>query len=153
MPGIDQLRLIGPADAGARRLLARFPFIEFTSGRRNVAEQADAMASNIVARRDWILRTYSDTAERAALQGWVDSHPDAIRRPEIARGLARVMANWDDGQKGRLSKHFSGQAFDVRPLVNSPAASAIKAEIRALDGLVKFLEKEGGLVRWHAQFA
>ena len=31
-------------------------------------------------------------------------------------------------------------------------AEAIKKTIRGLDGLDKFLDKEGGLVRWHAQF-
>jgi hypothetical protein len=31
-------------------------------------------------------------------------------------------------------------------------ADAIKKSIRELEGIGKFLEKEGGLVRWHAQF-
>ena len=51
-----------------------------------------------------------------------------------------------------MSKHFSGEAFDVQPVPGSKG-EAIKAAIRKLPGLVKFLEAEGGLVRWHAQFA
>jgi hypothetical protein len=41
-------------------------------------------------------------------------------------------------------------AFDVQPVTQD--ADAIKKSIRALAGLDKFLEMEGGLVRWHAQF-
>ena len=52
----------------------------------------------------------------------------------------------------RLSKHFSGQAFDVQPVAGA-AGSAIKKTIRALPKLNNFLEKEGGLVRWHADFS
>lgn len=62
-----------------------------------------------------------------------------------------LMVDWDDRRKGRLSKHFSGMAFDVQP-VDGPAGDKIKAAIRKLPGLTRFLEKEGGLVRWHAQF-
>jgi hypothetical protein len=55
-----------------------------------------------------------------------------------------------DGDVGKVSKHLSGDAFDVQPVdIN---AEAIKATIRGLAGLDKFLDKEGGLVRWHAQF-
>jgi len=31
-------------------------------------------------------------------------------------------------------------------------AAGIKKAIRGLPGLGRFLEKEGGLIRWHAQF-
>ena len=43
---------------------------------------------------------------------------------------------------------LSGLAFDVQPVTED--ADAIKKSIRALAGLDKFLEMEGGLVRWHA---
>jgi hypothetical protein len=49
-----------------------------------------------------------------------------------------------------LSKHLSGDAFDVQPVDTD--AAAIKKTIRGLKGLDRFLEKEGGLIRWHAQF-
>ena len=51
---------------------------------------------------------------------------------------------------GSFSRHLSGLAFDVQPVTED--ADAIKKSIRALAGLDKFLEMEGGLVRWHAQF-
>jgi len=149
---IDSLRLTGAADAGARALKKAHPDVVFTSGRREVADQARAMSGNVAVNRRWIGQTYANTPEARALQAWVNAHPEADTAGEIAAGLVGVMAGWTDVQKGRLSKHFSGQAFDVQP-VSGPRGDAIKATIRALPGLVKFLDREGGLVRWHAQFA
>lgn len=147
----SQLDLIGAAKAGAEALERKHPDVSFTSGRRGVADQARAMASNVVKNRHWIAETYSNTAESRSLQVWVSANPQADTQAEIAAGLQAIMAKWSDAQKSRLSKHFSGEAWDVQP-VGGPKGVAIKASIRALPGLVKFLEKEGGLVRWHCQF-
>jgi hypothetical protein len=49
-----------------------------------------------------------------------------------------------------MSRHLSGDAFDVQPVEDN--ADAIKQTIRKLPGLQLFLDREGGLVRWHAQF-
>lgn len=149
----SDLQLRGAALAGALALEGRFPGIVFTSGRRGVTEQASVMASNVVQRRRWIRETYLATPESQALQAWVAAHPLADTHAEIAAGLAGVMAHWSDAQKSRLSKHFSGDAFDVQPLADGPRARAIVAAIRGLPGLSTFLEREGGLKRWHAQFA
>ena len=149
---VPELDLVGAALAGAKKLKTQFPEIEFTSGRRGVTDQARAMASNVVGVRDWITRTYRATPERAALQAWVNTHPNATTRAAIQAGLEGVMQHWTDEQKGKLSKHFNGMAFDIQPLPTSAKATAIKAAARALPGC-KFLEKEGGLVRWHAQFS
>ena len=67
-------------------------------------------------------------------------------------GLAAIMAGWNDAQKSRLSKHFAGRAFDLQPMAPGVAANKVKAFIRALPGAPLFLEKEGGLLRWHVQF-
>jgi gamma-glutamyl:cysteine ligase YbdK (ATP-grasp superfamily) len=147
----DALNLSPNAKRAADLLLAAHPNVKFTSGRRGVADQARAMASNVVTKRQWILNTYKDTPQRKALQKWVDDHPEAKTQAAIAAGLESVMKEWSDAQKARLSKHFSGQAFDVQP-VTGAAGTAIKKTIRALPKLSKFLEKEGGLVRWHADF-
>ncbi|CAN5855311.1 hypothetical protein BH11PSE1_BH11PSE1_16400 [soil metagenome] len=146
-----QLNLRGHALAGAMALEAQFPAIAFTSGRRAVADQARAMASNLVQKRRWIADTYTNTVESRELQAWVDRNPNARGRDQLAAGLARIMAAWPDEGRARLSKHFSGDAFDVQP-IDGPAGAAIVAAIRKLPGLDKFLEREGGLVRWHAQF-
>jgi len=50
----------------------------------------------------------------------------------------------------KISKHLIGMAFDVQPVIID--AAAIKESIRQLPRLHKFLDKEGGQIRWHAQF-
>lgn len=150
---IADLDLAEPALGAAILLKQVHPNISFTSGRRAVKDQARAMASNVVHNREWIRETYTNTAESASLQAWVDAHPQATTRDAIQAGLQAVMRDWTNAQKGKLSKHFSGLAFDVEPVPDGEAATAIKHSITRLPGLVKFLEKEGGLTRWHAQFA
>ncbi len=149
---VDRLNLAPSARAAALALLAKHPDVVFTSGRRGLADQAQAMASNIVLNRRWIAETYRATAERDQLQAWVDANPEATTRDGIAAGLLAIMETWGDAQRARLSRHFAGLAFDVRP-VGGGDGEAIKVTIRGLPGLVKFLEREGGLVRWHAEFA
>jgi hypothetical protein len=144
----DELDLTPAAKKAADLLLATHPGVKFTSGRRNAEDQARAMAGNVVTNRKWIQKTYRDTPQRAALQAWVDSNPGATTKPKIAAGLLSVMSTWSDAQKGRLSRHFGGHAFDVQP-VAGPAGRAIIKTIKGLPKLRQFLEKEGGLVRWH----
>jgi len=80
----------------------------------------------------------------------VDDNPDKKTKDEIQEGLLGVLNDLTDAQLALLSKHLSGQAFDVQPVETD--ADEIKKTIRNLKGLDRFLEKEGGLVRWHAQF-
>ena len=147
----SELRCSGAAQKAAEALERQFPGIDFTSGRRGVLEQARAMSQNVIRNRKWIAQTYLANAESRALQDWIDDNPGADTAGEIAGGLAAIMSRWTDEQRGKVSRHFSGQAWDVRP-VSGPQAAAIKAAIRKLPGLQKFIDKEGGLVRWHAQF-
>lgn len=146
---IDELELVSYAREAAQALQAKHPEVVFTSGRRNSQQQAHAMAGNIVANRRYIEQTYAKTPQRASLQAWVDSHPQAKTVQEIAAGLAGVMAHWTDAQKRTLSQHFSGEAFDIQPV---PGSTSIIASIKALPRLRQFLQKEGGLVVWHAGF-
>ena len=150
---IDELNLQPVAERGARALLARHPSVIFTSGRRTVAEQASAMASNIVAsgRRRWIEETYAASPPRNRLQAWVNAHPEAKTRAALAAGLRSVMAAMSDNELRRISKHLAGLAFDISPVAGS-GGDAIKRTMAALPGVTKFLEREGGLVRWHVQF-
>lgn len=147
----SELGCVGAAQAGAEALAKAFPEVVFTSGRRGVADQARAMSQNLVRNRQWIGQTYVVTDESRALQQWVNAHPEAKSAAAIAAGLAAIMDGWSDAQRGRVSKHFSGQAWDVAP-VAGPRGAKIIAFIRKLPGLGKFLDHEGGLVRWHAQF-
>jgi hypothetical protein len=149
-PAIEALDLRGAAKKGAYALKKAHPSVTFTSGRRDKADQARAMASNVVHNRKWIEETYASTKVSKACQKWVDDNPDAKTQDEIAEGLLSVLNDHTDGELALLSRHLSGDAFDVQPV--EADADAIKKTIRGLAGLDKFLEKEGGLVRWHAQF-
>ena len=147
---VDDLNLSEYAASGATTLKNAYPQICFTSGRRNVQQQADAMASNIVKNCQWINQTYKQSDERDSLQKWVDDNPDATTADQISAGLQSIMQNWTDEQKGRLSKHFAGLAFDVQPL--SDNADEVKNFIKTLPHCMQFLDSEGGLVIWHAAF-
>jgi hypothetical protein len=149
-PEIEALDLRGDAKKGAYELKKAHPSVRFTSGRRTKAEQASAMASNVVENRKWIEETYASTRVSKACQKWVDDNEDKTSQDEIAEGLLSVLEGYTNEQLAVLSKHISGDAFDVQPVETD--AAAIKATIRGLDGLDRFLEREGGLVRWHAQF-
>lgn len=146
---IEALHLEETARNAAKILKAEHPNIVFTSGRRTVADQAHAMASNIVksGNRHWIGQTYLAGQK---LQHWVDQHPQAKTVDEITAGLTSVMNGMTDDERAHLSKHLIGRAFDVQPVTQN--AAAIEADINKLPGKTKFLTKEGGLVRWHVQF-
>ena len=149
-PDIEKLNLRGEAKRAAYALKEAHPSVKFTSGRRGKEDQARAMSANVVKNRKWIEQTYVSTTISRACQKWVDDNPDETTKEEIAAGLLAVMNAHTDAEVGKISKHLSGDAFDVQPVETN--AAAIKRTIRGLKGLDKFLEKEGGLVRWHAQF-
>lgn len=147
---IEALNLSPIAKAAAYELKRQHPAVVFTSGRRDKAEQAGAMATNVINNRKWIVQTYAVSPASAACQKWVDTNPTATTVSQIRDGLISVFNSLTDAQMEKLSKHLAGAAFDVQPVIKD--AAAIKATIRKLKGLRLFLEKEGGLVRWHAEF-
>ena len=147
---IESLALMPVARAAAYELKRLHPGVVFTSGRRDKVAQARAMASNVVRNRKWIVQTYKESEVCAACQKWVDEHPEAATQEQIQAGLLSVFNSLLPDQLGRLSKHLSGQAFDVQPVEKD--AVVIKQSIRGLQGLELFLDREGGLERWHAEF-
>jgi hypothetical protein len=148
---IDDLDLQDYVKEAAEQLLTAHPSVVFMSGRRTVKGQADAMAGNVVANRNYIEETYAASTERDVLQKWVDDHPGATSKSAISTGLEGIMNGWSDAQKRKLSLHFSGEAFDVEPVSGSDG-DAIKTTIKHLPKLRRFLESEGGLTIWHAEF-
>jgi len=149
-PDIEALGLSDTAKKGAYELKRQYPAVVFTSGFRNKSQQASAMASNVVLNRSWIEQTYTETTASKACQKWVNDNKDKTTKKDIADGLEGVMDGLTDAQLAQLSKHLTGDAFDVQPVDKD--AAGIKKAIRGLPGMTKFLEKEGGLIRWHAQF-
>jgi len=149
-PEIEALNLAPVAKAAAYALKQAQPSVRFTSGRRGLADQVRAMASNVVLDRSWIGTTYKDSPLCRRLQAWVSDHPLVKTKDDIGAGLSSVFEAATQAEVGSFSKHLSGEAFDVQPVV--PDTQDIMATIRGLAGLELFLEKEGQLVRWHAQF-
>ena len=149
-PEIEALDLALTAKIAAYALKQAHPSVMFTSGRRNKRDQARAMSENVILNRNWIEQTYARTLASDNCQRWVDDNPDKTTQQEIEAGLASVIDALPDAELARLSKHLSGDAFDVQPVIED--AEKIKATIRSLPGLKVFLDMEGGLVRWHAQF-
>src|ERR1043166_2121023 len=134
---IDELQLEPEAKAAAKALKDKHPSLEFTSGRRSIHQQAHAMAANIVAFHDrqWIGKTYITGAK---LQHWIDAHPHAVTVDQITAGLEATMNAMSQTDQLKISKHLTGRAFDIRPVVEN--ADAIVADIKALPGLRKFLK-------------
>jgi hypothetical protein len=141
---IKQLDLEPIIEAKARSLMARHPGVVFTSGRRSAADQAYAMAGNIVSsgNRRWIAETYRDGPAIRHLQQWVDAHPEATTRVELSGGLFSVLTSMPAEERSHVSRHLAGMAFDVRP--HSCPFSALEA----LEP-VQLLSHEGDAERWH----
>lgn len=148
---IEALSLAQVAKTAAYDLKKKHPAVSFTSGKRTKEDQARAMSGNVVLNRKWIEETYAKSGVRDACQKWLDDNPEKKTREEIEAGLIETLDKYTDAQLGVFSKHISGMAFDVQPVDQD--AEDIKKTIRSLvAGKGKFLEKEGGLIRWHAQF-
>jgi hypothetical protein len=149
---IESLNLSPKAKKAAEQLLKEYPDdIIFTSGRRDLAGQAHAMAGNVVKKRDWIGKTYASNDASKACQKWVDDHPEAKTQKDIAAGLLETLQSLGP-KAGQMSKHLSGDAFDIQPVKDKDKAEAIKKSIKELPGLKQFLDKEGGLEIWHVGF-
>jgi hypothetical protein len=149
-PAIEALNLAEPARSAAYVIKSRHPWVVFTSGRRDAARQASAMAGNVVKDRRWIARTYASNPVSAAAQAWVDAHPEARTQQAIADGLLNVFKQFSPRDLGRLSYHLSGLAFDVKPM---PAQEGpFWKTVLGLPGLREHFSKEGDLIIWHVGF-
>jgi hypothetical protein len=147
---LNQLLLDDDVQAVARELWEGFPGIQFTSGRRTLQDQAHAMAENVALNRRWIVQTYARSLASVDCQSWVDNNPDATTTEQIAAGLLHSLNLLSKQALDKLSKHLIGRAFDVQPMAY-PDGLAVKAWLKAKAAQMngKFLEREGGLLRWH----
>lgn len=141
---VGELNLAEPANTIARYLAWTFPEVIFTSGRRMLSDQAHAMAENIRLNRNWIQQTYVPSHASLACQSYVD---DATTGGDIAAGLLAVLAQFSDVELAKLSKHLSGEAFDIMPVNDPVLIGWLHARAAAVGG--KFLTREGGLARFH----
>ncbi len=144
--------LVGKALDTAMRLKRMFPNAVITSGLRTVSDQARSMAQNVVLDRHWISATYLPSKASEACQKWAFDHP-AAAKDELETAFNSILHGFTSDELAKLSKHLSGDAFDVLPIAGI-VGLPIKNEMRSLAAELggKFLEHEGSLVRWHIQF-
>ncbi len=141
--------LRGDALDVALDMVRRYPGAAITSGKRTIEDQAAAMAANQHRRRTWIEETYKDSVAKRACLEWCKAHPRATRTA-LQSGLLSVLRGLLPSELAGISLHLSGDAFDVQPEKARPEiAEWLRIQALKLGG--KFIENEGGLLRWHWQ--
>lgn len=161
--GIKELRLSPLAEAAAVHVLAKHPEIVFTSGRRDLASQARAMAANAITfGPTWLNDTYKNKRLVNHLMTYMEENPEECGDP--ARLGARFHEQMTEYFKEDFEKfpHLRGDAFDIRyprlknGLYDRPAGDRIMKTLRSLPeyGIpVDWVtDQEGKLVVIHAQF-
>lgn len=155
--GIAQMKLSPNARRGAEWVLARHPGTVFTSGRRDVLDQARVMAANTVKYgRAWILKTYKPSLMIDSLHGWLEDHPAVSEPKEIMYGFYECLMACHSGDLARLSRHLTGDAWDAAWPGDDDGeriCKDIQINMPVEYQLDKVIDREGGLRLIHAQFA
>lgn len=148
---VDISQLNEPARSAAERAASNG--LTLTSGRRDIDEQAHAMAVNVNSNPQY-LQIYASQAVRDC-QSWVDQwladHPGESVDIDQCRAhlLEALNGHWQD-----VSWHLTGDAFDCDPGGTSDQKSLLQsmvAEIESSGGDAKFLDSEHGDPAWHTQ--
>jgi hypothetical protein len=112
------------------------------------------MAANEYREPGWIETTYVDSPAKracvAAVRKLRGRAGGGTTRQAIQAALLVLFAPMTDDQLGALTLHLCGRAFDVRPRLDRPEVAAYLAEEARKRG-GKFLDREGGLLRYHWQ--
>lgn len=146
---IDTLQ--GVAADVARELAKKFPEMVITSARRTISDQARVMAQNEVRERRWVERTYATTRPAQECAAWSAQHPKATQ-DELFLAFSRIIAAFSPEELRKLSRHLTGEAFDVKPVSGERGEELLHAlKDWAVQKQGKFLDREGGLVVWHWQ--
>lgn len=154
---IAQLQLAPNARRGAEWVRARHPEIVFTSGRRDVLDQARVMAQNTVKYgRAWIEQTYRPSPMIDTLKEWLHRHDDIQETKQIADGFYACLLACHSGDLSRLSRHLTGDAWDAAwpgDAMGEAIVEDIQRNMPAEYELDKVIDREGGLRVLHVQFA
>jgi hypothetical protein len=156
---IDQLRLSPNARHAAEIVQARHPTVIFTSGRRDVRDQARVMAENTIRYGvGWLGETYKNREMVESLEQWMEQNLDKTASvPQMTDGFVFCLTRMPIVQ----FPHCRGDAFDIQcprfadGRVDEQATSAIRHTIETLPiglGLQLILTKEGQHRVIHAQF-
>lgn len=150
---VMRLGLRGKAHECAIEIARSHPDVMFTSGMRTKREQARAMSQNVFKSRSWVRDTYKPSNLVNAIERWLRLHPDKTTQHEIAKGILSVFDSMPDAEVRKFSRHLTGDAFDILPVTGNNGLLLKQSIVHAvaLHG-GKFLDREGGLIRWHAEF-
>ncbi len=151
MKTIDELDLDPIMKSRAEELRAKCPWVIYTSGRRNLEQQARAMAQNHIADpQTYLVKTY--TQGKVFLASIVDMAPVDQRSIEkVTNAIATVLKE----QPNLLHwRHQDGTCVDIQPVEDAFGEPTEKGQevirfIRNCPDTVTFLTREGGLRRWH----
>jgi hypothetical protein len=153
---IAQLQLAPNARRGAEWVRARHPEIVFTSGRRDVLDQARVMAQNTVKYgRAWIGQTYRPSSMIDTLNEWLHQHDDIHETKQIADGFYECLLACHSSGLSRLSRHLTGDAWDAAwpgDVLGDAIVKNIVLNMPAEYGLDRVINREGGLRVLHVQF-
>ena len=159
---IEEMRLSANAKQAAQLVLKAHPDARFTSGRRDVMDQARVMAQNVVRYGPiWLKDTYKDQRMAALLMTYTEEHIEQASSPKLlATGFYETLQEHFAGQLTKFP-HVRGDAFDIAwpmlasGLIDRINGDAICATIERLPvelGLQLILRREGKLDVIHAQF-
>ena len=155
---IPQLQLAPAARDAAIKLQAAFPDVVFTSGRRSIEKQAQMMSRNMVKAPEgplkWLTNTYiySDPLYHVLNDGSVN----LASQVGIEAKLLDTMLAMDTINLLRISRHLTGDAFDIDPITDNMGVPTAYGQ-RVIDYVrrnipeAKMLLREGGLIVWHVQ--
>jgi hypothetical protein len=159
---IDEMRLSPNAKKAAQLVLKAHPDARFTSGRRDVMDQARVMAQNVVRYGPtWLKDTYKDQRMVALLMTYTEENREKASSAKLlATGFYETLQEHFAGQLTKFP-HVRGDAFDIawpmlaNGLIDRLNGDAICKTIEMLPvelGLQLILRREGRLDVIHAQF-
>ncbi len=151
MRAVD-LGLVGDAFRAAVDFEAAFPSVVFTSGKRTLEAQANAMAQNCMLASDFIRRTYVSSPLILRLAEWTEGLTRPTTKTALYAGILAILKAAAPIELARLSRHLIAEAFDCEPATVSASARAwLIARAAQCGGRVIF--KEAGIERVHWQAA
>jgi hypothetical protein len=161
---LQEMRLSPVAEQAALIVLKLHPEAYFTSGKRDIMDQARVMAQNAIRYGSgWLASTYKDKRIVACLMTYMEENPNQCGDPKV---LAHAFyEELQENFAGDLLKfpHVRGDAFDIawprlaNKLIDRPRGELICQTIEQLPTafdipLELLLRKEGRHDVIHAQF-
>lgn len=160
---IQEMRLSPLAEQAAQFVLKRHPEAWFTSGRRDLMDQARAMAQNAVTfGATWLDDTYKNKRIVHHLMTYMEENPEHCRDAKVlGHHFYEELQEHFAGEYAKFP-HLRGDAFDIRyprlknGLYDRPSGDRIMATLRSLPehgiAIDWVTDREGKLTVIHAQF-